>query len=235
MNLDLLANWEYLPPNYTQTICDAAGKACSDGAVPPVTYIGMGAQGVVLCDYRAAFKVARNESDFGVQSMREEFEFLDAASQEPSIAQHIAKPFALHVNPLMIERECVEAREYRSSTKQRDDRRWDTFCRIMKLMNNRGWCCVEYKEDALVLHPKRGWVLVDGGFAHRMGWGLARHVRDVIMGKKPLVVDEWSSEGFIASTYAHQLRMDQMDGLLPKDVVQKLSAQLRSRWPWEGD
>lgn len=233
--MPLLANWDDVRKDYRLEVQRAAQKALNEGALAPLTYQGMGATGIVLCDDRAAWKVARRETIETVENFRLEYEFLLDASRESSISQHVAWPFALHVDPLMIERECIEQRQPQPTDRSKSvGRRDETFQRIIKLMNQRGWCGIEYKPDALVLHPRRGWVLVDAGFGARTGWALARYVRDILIGTRPLAVRAGSEE-FLAKSLAWDMRMEVSKGALPQKVCDQLSAELRARWPWEGD
>jgi len=145
-------------------ILDAARRALSVGAVPVLSYKGMGAEGVVFCDRRGhAFKVGRHQGPDSIgQALRREAEWFYVASQIPEIRRNVARFIAFYKDENVLERECIE----KGYTGRRpNDNRWELNRTFLRAMRPYGRGAPEFKEDSFVYARGRGYVLVDGGFS----------------------------------------------------------------------
>ena len=209
---------------------DAVERAIEAGAVAPLSYVGAGQYGIVICDSKGkAFKVARGEAGterakLHRQSLRDEWEFFRFAGTLPAIRHRVAKAYGYDEAAGVLIRECVQVKESRGASWGKGNRITDLHNLIAKAMRPYGFRAPEFKEDSYVMHPKRGLVLVDAGFASRdIGWSNARRARELLRGDSP--VDQYEP-----SSVVHGLRMDAGTDM-PAGVAEKLAGRLEAMYP----
>ena len=213
-------------------IDQAVERAVAAGARAPLTYMGAGAEGVVFCDPTGkAFKVGRRLGR-GDDSLANEAAFFRKANQVPAIARNVARFYRYDRDHDVIVRECI--REERTKKGDRrylpgaDTKAYDTAERIHQAMLPYGYTGPERKPDSFVYARGRGMVLVDGGFAHKVGHELVKDVLDKInnrVPRGPFEDDEtlayhvrWERGGTIPPAIADRLRRRLRDPDLPADV-----------------
>lgn len=204
-------------------IDEAVERAVAAGAQAPLAYMGAGAEGVVFCDPTGkAYKVGRHMGR-GDLSLETEAAFFRKANQVPAIARNVARFYRYDRDQDVIVRECI-----RNERTKRGDRRympgadtkaWDTAERIHRAMLPYGFTGPERKPDSFVYVRGRGMVLVDGGFAHKVGHEL---VKDVLAKKAgcaprgPFEDDE---------ALASRVRWER-DRTIPKAIADRVRAKL---------
>lgn len=210
---------------------DAVERAIAAGAVAPLSYVGAGQYGIVICDSKGkAFKVARGEAGterakLHRQSLRNEWDFFRFAGTLPAIRDRVAKAYGYDEAAGVLIRECVQSKD-RGSSWGKSNRIIDLHNLISKAMRPYGFRSPEFKEDSYVMHPKRGLVLVDAGFASRdIGWSNARRARELLRGDPP--VDKYEP-----SSVVHGLRMD-AGAEMPAGVAEKLAGRLEAMYARE--
>lgn len=223
--LDYVSNRDRLPEDYEEMVEDAARRALLVGARPPLRYVGAGMTATVLCDARNhAFKVARHpENATSRRGFSDEAEWLRVAGTVPEIRAHVARIYAFHAGKVIIERECVAgSRSHYSgrSTRSTSNVLWDLHRAIEKAMIPYGFTAPEFKEDSFAYSPGRGWVVVDAGFAHKVG---ARLVAETM---RRLARGDWSGEyGDTPETAAFGIRMEGGRTISP-ERAQRISDRL---------
>lgn len=194
---------------------DLVARARAAGAVPPLRYMGAGAQGAVFCDARGrAYKVGRMLEQLGDmrrRTLREEHDWLRAAGQHPDTAHLVPRVYGFHEAPAVLERECVEgdAPGWRS-----DHAAWEAELRQVP-----DWLPPEGGADQWVVTP-RGPKIVDGGFARRSGVALVRHVHDLLAGRTP-----WYDETL--PSVAWDVYADATQGRIPPELAALTLRDLR--------
>jgi hypothetical protein len=183
---------EYIRDHLQKEVPDVVRRAVAAGAVPPLDYKGAGVSAIVLCDARGiAYKTARPPVHEARRHMlREEAAWLHTANQIPWVKDHVARFYKYHPREAVIERECVQGKIGGWGSKGT----WEVHRDISRAMLQYGWTVPEYKEDSFVLAPGRGWVLVDAGFAYRVGRKLVEDVLNVLNGRRP-IYDEFDLNG----------------------------------------
>jgi len=174
-------------------VISAAERAFAAGAKPPMTYIGAGAFGIVLCDVNGiAFKVFRfadTKSGVAESAFEDELEWLQTARSIPKIKKHIPDVLAAQGENILI-RECVLGRPGGWS----DSRRLlDLHGEIEKATLPLGWTAPEFKEDSYIIRPDGVPVLVDASMAMRVGDRLFDYIADVNAGRRGR--PHWLREG----------------------------------------
>lgn len=171
---------------------DAIFRARAVGARGPLTFVGAGMFGIVLCDDRGnAYKVGRigrHEDDreaassFARSNIGDEGEWLQAAAQVPEVAPHVARFVAWYPNRIVLVRECVAGRPGRWAD---ESKLFDLHQRIRKAMIPHGWGSPEFKADSYVNRESDGVpILVDASMALRFGHGLLAYARDIVSGRR---------------------------------------------------
>lgn len=194
---------------------DLVARARAAGAVPPLRYMGAGAQGAVFCDARGrAYKVGRMLEQLGDmrrRTLREEHDWLRAAGQHPDTAHLVPRVYDFHEAPAVLERECVEgdAPGWRS-----DHAAWEAELRQVP-----DWLPPEGGADQWVVTPQ-GPKIVDGGFARRSGVALVRHVHDLLAGRTP-----WYDETL--PSVAWDVYADATQGRIPPELAALTLRDLR--------
>lgn len=168
---------------YENEILASAIRVLRSGAKTPLTFIGMGAYGVVFCDGRGrGYKAARRPDDAAIRhGIEDEAEWLRVASSVPYAKDHVARFVAYYPKTVVIERQCIVGSSYRSRAKVS---KWDTHHLIGKAMAPYGYGAPEFKEDSYVWDRSRGWVLVDASMAHKYGARLAAQASRALAGQK---------------------------------------------------
>lgn len=205
--MNLLTNPDEVSLFVAAELPDVVDRALKSGAIPPLTYAGAGASGVVLCDARGiAYKVGRGRAEHAYQILEAEAEFLlDARNTE--IRDRVAAIRAWHPTRTVIERECI--RGYPASWGTRGIR--DAYERIVHVMRPLGWGGPEYKENSFVVEEDTGRiVLVDAGHVVRLGSKLLQYIERALDGRQPYR-EPWSDLHW-------QLRQDIREGLVQCDV-----------------
>lgn len=223
---------EYVPDFARGELQGSADRAVSSGAVPPLSYIGIGMTSIIFCDARRrGFKVGRypagERSDVARRFLTDEAEWLATANQVPFVREHVARFYRFHPAELVIERECVEAVEYRlpwGARKEGRLDRWDLHQAIGRALEPFGWTSPEYKDDSYVMTRDRGWVLVDASMGHRIGSRLVAWIADVLSGRRP-----WEDER--PSDMAFYVLQEVRAGTIPLELGRRLYRRLEAISP----
>jgi hypothetical protein len=171
---------EYVHPAVANEMPEIAERALDAGATPPLDYLGAGATAVVFCDKRGrGWKVARRV-DSGV--VADEAEWLRTAAKVAEVKKYVPRFYAWHAAQGTIERACVVADRENAWRWTRDLS--DLHRRIEAEMVKHGWSAPEFKDDSYVI-TTNGPVLVDAGYANRLGHRLLRYVVDILEGRRP--------------------------------------------------
>jgi hypothetical protein len=188
---DLVVDYEYVHHVVRSNMPDLVGRAIAAGARPPLLYVGTGMTAVVLCDrQKHAFKIARQVPS---PTVEDEAEWLETASTVPGVYEHVAPFIAYHPRLTVLERECpVPGTGDETYHWRRGHFLWDLHQSIRDRMEEHGWTAPEFKEDSYVFTAK-GPILVDAGFAYRIGHRLLDYARDMLAGRRSLRKNEsWS-------------------------------------------
>lgn len=164
-------------PSLAPQLDDIARRLAAAGAAAPWTYLGVGGSGLVVCDARGiGFKAGRWP---GLPSVADEAEWFRIANQVPGVREHVARLRRYHADLDVIERECVRPKQADKVRRWKTEGDlWDLHRAIERAMLPYGWNAPELKADSYVLTRDRGYVLVDGGMAARVGSRLARHLAE---------------------------------------------------------
>lgn len=191
MSSQVIRGVDNAPARYRPEILQAAARAYSAGARGPLDYVGIGMWGIVFCDPEGhAWKIFRLGSEplrpdhrlFLEEILTDEYEWL-AAAAESSMREHVAHPYGMNPEHLVLERECVPGR---AGAWADDAKLHDLHRRIQSVMLPLGWTAPEFKEDSYVEDERTGaWRLVDASSAQRVGETLASYVEDVLDGRRP--------------------------------------------------
>lgn len=145
-------------------------RAIAAGAVPPLEFRGNGIEGAVFCDASGrAFKVGRRLLHDRRPSLEAEAEWVRVASSVPWVRDHVAHFEAWHPSINVLVRECVNGVKPRWNFDP-----WSTHREIGQRMRPYGFMLPEFKSDSYALVRGRGAVLLDAGFAVRVGPRVAR-------------------------------------------------------------
>lgn len=202
----------HVPQTIEAEIDDAVTRAGAAGADGALEYMGAGGEGIVFCQGETAYKVGRRG-----RSLLEEAEFLRKAGTLPRIGRHIAKFIRYDKDHQVIVRECVRGERLRAS---QEGKAYDLAEDIEKALVPYGFTAPERKPSSWVMVRGRGPVLVDGGYAHRVGHELVRHVLAVLDGRTPRLPWEKNTD----LQYAVRAERDRT---IPGPVAEKLLARLR--------
>lgn len=212
-------------------IDQAVERAVAAGAKAPLAYMGAGAEGVVFCDPTGkAFKVGRRLGR-GDDSLATEAAFFRKANQVPAIARNVARFYRYDRDQDVIVRECIREERTKHGDRRHlynaDTKAWDTAERIHRAMLPYGFTGPERKTDSFVYVRGRGMVLVDGGFAHKVGRELVKDVLDKIHGRVPRGPFE-NDEAL-----AYHVRWER-GGTVPKEIADRLRARLGDKQQLDG-
>ena len=192
---DLVVDHEYVDDDLPYLMPELVGRAIAAGAKPPLLYVGAGMTSVVLCDrQKHAFKIARQVSpSLHAKWLEDEAEWLETASRVPGVREHVATFVAYFPQLDVLERICpIPGTSDETYRYRRGHFLWDLHHDIGDRMKAYGWTDPEYKENSYVL-TAAGPVLVDAGFAHRIGHRLLDYARDMLAGRRSLRKNEsWS-------------------------------------------
>lgn len=194
---------------------DAVERAARAGADGELEYIGAGGEGIVFCTGAKAYKVARKG-----RSLRDEAAFFKKANQVPGVREHVAKFHRYDEANEVLVRECVRGERPRWG---HDTKAYNLADEIAARMKPYGFTAPERKPDSYVRVRGRGLVLVDGGYVHRLGTELVRHVLDIVNGRKKRGVGEDNQ------MLAFEIRAERDDGRIPPAVAERVLAKLRAR------
>ncbi len=190
--LDAISNLDEVPPGYLHgdALRDAAYRALEAGAEPPLEYIGAGATGIVFCDPRFAFKVARHRRG---HTLEDEAEWLETAAGIPEVTPYVAYLERWDPKQRVIVRECVRGDRGTWGGSSKIHALWD---QIAPYMLAEGWTMPELKEDSVIFVdgvPK----IVDAGMVSRISNRLLGYVEDVLDGRiTPDEYEDWSTLAF---------------------------------------
>jgi lysophospholipase L1-like esterase len=169
---------QHVHKNILPELDSVVERAVAAGARGPLEYIGAGAEGVVFCDAtNTAFKVGRR----GV-SLEDEADFLRKAGALPRLKKHVAKFIRYDKRQHVLVRECVRGERLKWSQERKA---YDLTDDLEKAMEPYGFLAPERKPDSWIMVRGRGPVLVDAGFATKVGGELVKHTLDVITGRAP--------------------------------------------------
>lgn len=198
-----------------------AHRAVLAGAQPPLEAIGEGATAVVFCDAAGlAFKVGRHPR----LPLVDEADWLWTAQHVPWVKDHVAVFHGYDAEHDVIVRECVQQRRSpraRGGFGASEREVWDLMREVEPLMLPYGWSAPEAKPDSAVPTRDRGLVIVDAGFAKRVGQGLVRYVSDVLAGRRPRR-GHWDTN----ESLAYYVRNEMGLGTIPRPVGQSLLQRL---------
>lgn len=208
-------------PSLAPQLDDLASRLAAAGARAPWTFLGVGASGFVVCDARGVgFKAGRWPTS---PAIADEAEWFRVANEVPGVREHVARLRRYHADLDVIERECVRPKS--SDTVRRfktEGDLWDLHRAIERAMLPFGWNAPELKADSYVLTRDRGYVLVDGGLAVRVGARLARHLarehRDPRRRADDLAIERFA------------LR-NEYDRTIPRDIGERLERRLAATRP----
>ena len=199
-----------------------AARAVGAGAVPPLEIAGEGATAVVFCDaVGVAFKVGRHPDD---RYLREEADWLWTAQHVPWVKDHVARLFGYDAERDVIVRECVQARTSPRKHGARgvgEREAWDFMRDVDKHMLPYGWSAPESKPDSVVPTRDRGLVIVDAGFAHRVGFNLLTYVADVLAGRRRRGYSDNNE------SLAFYIRIEMDKGTIPRAIGMSMLRKLR--------
>jgi hypothetical protein len=211
-----LLNPEEVHPIIRPEINDVVARVLAAGAVPPLTYLGAGMTSIVLCDSRGrGYKAGRRITPTNYRVLEAEAEFLEAAKYVPAMRGRVARFVAWHPDELVIERECVTGE---TGTWGRSRKIDEAHREIEGIMLPHGWTAPEFKEDSYVFVDGQP-ILVDAGFAHRVGDVLIAYAQDVLAGIRLHPENR--------SDLAFQLRREAQEGTVDPRVAEELSGALR--------
>jgi len=211
----LVTDAEYVPAVVRPQMPGVVERLKASGAPPPYEYIGAGMTSVVFRSGALAYKVARGTSDSTRSLFLDEAEFLKTASRVARVRHRVAKFVRFDPVNLVITRRYVP-RDPNARRGAVD--LWDLHRELERLMLPHGWTAPEYKDDSYVL-AKRGPVLVDAGFAHRVGKVLLRDVEEKLTGRRPWFHDT-------PQDLAFALRME-VGKTLTQEQIAPLEAKLK--------
>ena len=166
------------PEVYRREARDAAERAEEAGAASPLTWMGIGMTSIVLCgaEYHA-WKVGRHPEDpTNYRMLEDEADWLRAARG----LKHVPELYAFHPDQVVVERECVWGKAGSWSNAR------ELFLihdELRTQMVTRGWTVPEFKEDSFV-KGQHGWMLVDCGFAQRIGETLLEYTIQCLEGRR---------------------------------------------------
>lgn len=145
-------------------------RALAAGAMAPLEYKGHGIEGAVFCDRKGrAFKVGLRLLNRGRPSLEAEAEWVRVASQVPWVQDHVARFIRWDPNVNVLVRECIDGVKPRWNFDP-----WAVHREIGERMRPYGFMLPEFKADSYALVRGRGPVLLDAGFAVRVGPRVAR-------------------------------------------------------------
>lgn len=177
--IDAISNIDDISPGVLKgdAISDAAYRALESGAQPPLEYIGAGATGIVFCDPRFAFKVARHKSK---RTLEDEAEWLETAATIPEVSSSVALIDHWDPSHNVIVRECVRGSRGTWGGSGKIHELWD---RIAPYMLAEGWTMPELKEDSVIFDDSGNPKIVDAGMVSRVSNRLLKYVDAILDGR----------------------------------------------------
>jgi len=217
---------EYVPGACKPQIQGTAQRARQAGAQGPLKFIGCGMTAMVYEDSRGrCFKTARQDTPAARSMLRDEAAWLKAAGAVSGVREHVVKLERWHEEPATIERACAKGRP---GTWSQESKLRDLHADIEKKMVPHGWTAPEFKGDSYIADDDGQGrpVLVDAGFASRVGRALLEHVAAMWACRKP-------KDNSSPSDNAFYLRSE-VDRTLTKAQIAKIEPKLGkagSAWP----
>lgn len=178
--------------------------------------LGIGMTGVVVLDPSTgvALKVARH-GGADLESIADEYEFLVSLADSP-VAAYLPQPVSWDPVGIMT-RETIEGRPGGWGTKGLRD----VYDAIVKEARARDWSHPEFKENSFIIREDGSIVMVDVGFANRLGMRFVAWVEAKLEGGfVPTAAD--------VENFSFNLRMDASNGLLPQEVADAMQARLKA-------
>ena len=177
--------------------------------------LGSGMTGVVLLDEATdrAFKVARHFQG-NAEMISDEYDFLSSLA-ESEAAPLLPDAFSYDAHAGVLVREGISGRA--GGWGSRGLR--EAYDVIVKAARAAGWSHPEFKENSFVIRDDGSIVMVDVGFAQRIGMRFVRWLE----GRLGSGVHFKDGE---LRGYAYNLRMDASDGLIPPGVAAALQARM---------
>lgn len=164
------------PENLKQArLKEARKRVLAAGAQPPVRYIASGLTAYVFCDGQGlAWKIAK--SSLFLYPLEDEAEWLAIASADPDMAGLVPRFVDWKPDGILV-RECINGTVIgpeRSSIR--------VWRRIGEVMKKHGWTAPESSESNFICPDREclSPVMVDLGYAHRIGPNLEKWISDVI-------------------------------------------------------
>lgn len=190
----------------------------------PLTAVGAGMTAIVLCDDQGrAYKAARRPH--ATTAIEDEAEWLRTANQVPGLKERVARFIHYDRERDILVRSCPQPVE---SAYRRRGKLHDLWKQIAARMQPYGWGPPEYKEDSFVI-TRSGPVLVDAGFALRLGRRQLAYVQDILAGRRKKPPNErWSDLAFT-------LRQDVSDKRLRPEHVRPTIQRLAQLDPEAGE
>ena len=216
----------YVPATVRPQMPDIVGRALAAGAEPPLTYMGTGMTGVVVCVGAVAYKVARATQPIDHQIFEEEADWLAAAARVPAVAAHVARLHDFDPTNIVIIRDCPYADPEQSAWRYGENKLHDLHQRIEQAMIPHGWTAPEFKPDSYVL-TTRGPILVDASMPSRVGHELVQYIEALVAGDRPL----WTTR---PSDLAFHVRME-ANRTISQAESDRLEVLIHERWPDNGE
>lgn len=190
--IEAISNIDDVPPGYLHgdALQDAAYRALEAGAQPPLEYIGAGATGIVFCDPRFAFKVARHRRG---HTLTDEAEWLETAARIPEVSPYVATIEKWDPDHRVIVRECVRGDRGTWGGSRKIHELWD---RIAPYMLAEGWTMPELKEDSVIFDDAGNPKIVDAGMVSRVSDRLLGYVEAILDGR--IDPDEYENHSTLA-------------------------------------
>lgn len=187
----LISNYSWLRGSqwwrYHDEIAEAAERAVKAGAEAPLEFMGLGMIGIVLCDERHAYKVARYRLEDGergkaqgTRMLADEAEWMSTASEIREVRPFVATFVDWSKRHGVLTRECPRGT---SGTWGMSEKVRDVFGKVEPYMLAAGWGMPEMKEDSVVFTNGRGQI-VDAGMAHRISTRLVNYIESVVEGRR---------------------------------------------------
>lgn len=199
-----------------------ADLAAEAGALGGLTYIGVGAEAITFGDTTGrAFKVPKTGSPIERRMLRDASEFTKSmVMRYPELADHLPRETRWDAETGVLSRHYVTGRTgtWADSRRLQD---W-YYGSLAPKARAHGWIPPEYKENSFIIDendPAR-FVMVDLGFASRMGLRFVQHVRDVIAGR----VKDHHDANFLVT----MLRTELAEGVIDQQEFDNLTDQLRT-------
>lgn len=170
--------------------------------------LGAGMTSIVLTDGERALKVARLGAE---ETIADEHEYLVA--MQPELAAHFPAPIGFDSVAHVLVREVIEGRRGGWGTRGLRE----VYEHVVRASRANQWTEPEYKEDSFIITDSGRIVMVDVGFANRIGERHAQHIEALLDGGHVPTEQD-------ARDWAWGLRMD-----APKYITPERAAVIQAR------